>query len=340
MADGYDALLLLSFGGPEGPEDVMPFLENVTRGRNVPRERLEEVAKHYLAFGGKSPINDQNRALLTAIDEELAKRDEGLPIYWGNRNWTPYLADTLSMMKNAGIQRALCFVTSAYGSYSGCRQYQEDIAKARAEVGEGAPEVHLVRRFFNHPGFVDANVDRVKAAIAELPEAARDEARLVFTAHSVPLSMAETSPYVAQLEETARLVAAGVGRGEWDLVWQSRSGPPQVPWLEPDICDHLRALSEGGTTAVVVSPVGFISDHMEVVYDLDHEAREVAEALGLEMVRAGTVGTHPTFITAICDLIAERRIGAERKKVGGLPMAPDVCAADCCPAPRRGPPKR
>ncbi len=318
----------------------MPFLENVTRGRNVPRERLEEVAEHYLHFGGKSPINDQNRALLAAVDAELAARGEALPIYWGNRNWAPYLADTLSVMKNAGIGRAICFVTSAYGSYSGCRQYQEDIARARAEVGEGAPEVHLVRRFFNHPGFVDANVARVKAAFEELDEASREDARLVFTAHSVPQSMADTSPYVAQLEETARLVAEGVGRSEWDLVWQSRSGPPQIPWLEPDVCDHLRALKEGGADAVVVAPIGFISDHMEVVYDLDHEAREVADEIGLEMARAGTVGTHPTFVGAVCDLIAERRLGAERKKVGALPMAPDFCAEDCCPAPRRGPPRR
>jgi ferrochelatase len=262
-----------------------------------------------------------------------------MPIYWGNRNWTPYLADTLGVMRNAGIARAICFVTSAYGSYSGCRQYQEDIARARAEVGEGAPEVHLVRRFFNHPGFVEANVERVRAAYAELPEGSRGGARLIFTAHSVPKSMAETSPYVAQLEETARLVAEAVGRSEWDLVWQSRSGPPQIPWLEPDICDHLRALKERGTDAVVVSPVGFISDHMEVVYDLDHEAREVAEEIGLEMARAGTVGTHPVFVGAICDLIAERVRGAERKKVGRLPMAPDFCAANCCPAPRR-PPRR
>lgn len=336
MTAAYDAFLLLSFGGPEGPDDVMPFLENVTRGRNVPRERLVEVSHHYLEFGGKSPINAQNRALLGAIEAELAAHGPKLPVYWGNRNWDPYLADTLRQMRDAGVKRALCFVTSAYGSYSGCRQYREDIARAREEV-EGAPEVHVLRRFFNHPGFVGPNVERVEAAYRELPQPLRAGARLVFTAHSVPKSMADTSPYVAQLEETARLVAEGVRSRSYDLVWQSRSGPPQVPWLGPDICDHLEELCDRRTVAVVIAPIGFISDHMEVVYDLDHEARETAKGLGMTMARAGTVGTHPDFVAMIRELIAERVEGAERKRVGGLPIAADVCPPDCCPAPKRRP---
>jgi ferrochelatase len=331
----YDAILLLSFGGPEGPDDVMPFLENVTRGRNVPRERLAEVAEHYLHFGGKSPINDQNRALIAALEIELAAHGPKLPIYWGNRNWAPYLADTLRAMRDEGVSRALCFATSAYGSYSGCRQYREDIARAREAIGDGAPEVLLLRKFFDHPGFVGPNVERVKAALATLPDAARASARLVFTAHSVPQSMADSSPYVAQLEETARLVADGVGRDRYDLVWQSRSGAPQIPWLEPDVRDHLRALAADGASGVVVSPIGFISDHMEVLYDLDHEARAVADELGLLMARAGTVGTHPGFITMIRELVAERVLGAARRKLGSLPIAPDVCRADCCAPPRR-----
>jgi len=343
----YDAFLLLSFGGPEGPEDVMPFLENVTRGRGIPRERLLTVAKHYQQFGGKSPINDQCRELLAAVGRELQEHQahgadaSALPLYWGNRNWGPFLVDALREMKAAGVKKALGFVTSAYGSYSGCRQYQEDIARARAEVGDGAPEVHLLRKFYDHPGFIEANAARVTAAYRELPEGLRDDARLVFTAHSVPMSMVRTSPYLAQLEETARLVAEAVGAPEHDLVWQSRSGPPQVPWLEPDIGDHLRALAEGGVKAVVVSPIGFISDHMEVVYDLDHEARGVADDVGLTMARAGTAGTHPAFVRMIRELIEERTQGAERRGLGRrsvLPLAPDVCDDACCPRPVR--PKR
>jgi len=335
MAADYDALLLLSFGGPEGPDDVVPFLENVTRGRNVPPERLEEVAQHYMHLGGKSPINEQNQALLAAIDAELGARGPKLRTYWANRNWAPYLTDTLRQMRGDGVQRALCFSTSAYGSYSGCRQYQEDVAGARAEVGRRAPEIDMLRKFFNHPRFIGANVERVNAAYAALPAHHRDDARLVFTAHSLPRSMANTSPYLQQLQETARLVAEGVGRREYDLVWQSRSGPAAVPWLEPDICDHLRGLAEAVEAAVVISPIGFISDHMEVVYDLDHEARHVADEHGLPMTRAGTVGTHPDFVAMIRELVEERVSGAERRRSGSLPIAPDVCAEDCCPPARR-----
>ncbi len=334
----YDALLLLSFGGPEGPDDVMPFLENVTRGRGVPRERLLEVAEHYLHFGGVSPINTHNRALIAAIETALAARGATLPIYFGNRNWTPYLADTVAKMKADGVARALVFATSAFGSYSGCRQYQDDLAGARAAV-DGAPTLDKIRTFSNHPGFLEAQTARVKDALATLPQELRDGARLVFTAHSVPISMSSTGPYVSQLEEASRLVASALGRSEHDLVWQSRSGPPSVPWLEPDVGDHLDALADRGTRAVVIVPIGFLSDHMEVVWDLDHEARDRAEARGLVFARAGTVGVHPRFVDAIVELIEERTKDAPRRSLGVLGVSPDVCASDCCPAPRRGPPR-
>lgn len=338
MNTTYDAILLLSFGGPEGPDDVMPFLENVTRGRGVPRERLLEVAEHYLHFGGVSPINAHNRALIASIEGALAARGAALPIYFGNRNWTPYLADTVAQMKTDGVRRALVFATSAFGSYSGCRQYQEDLAKAREAVVD-APVLDKIRTFHDHPGFLEAQIERVKEAFGTLPEALRADARLVFTAHSVPISMASTGPYVAQLEEASRLVAAKLDRAEHELVWQSRSGPPSVPWLEPDVGDHLDALAERGTKAVVVVPIGFLSDHMEVVWDLDHEARERAAARGLAFARAGTVGAHPRFVDAIVDLIEERTKSAPRRSLGVLGISPDVCASDCCPAPRRGPPR-
>jgi ferrochelatase len=334
----YDAILLLSFGGPEGPDDVMPFLENVTRGRGVPRERLLEVAEHYLHFGGVSPINGHNRALIAAIEGALAARGAALPIYFGNRNWTPYLADTVAQMKADGVERALVFATSAFGSYSGCRQYQEDLAKAREAVTD-APILDKIRTFHDHPGFLEAQTERVKDALGTLPEALRAEARLVFTAHSVPMSMASTGPYVRQLEEASRLVTAMLDRSEHDLVWQSRSGPPSVPWLEPDVGDHLDALAARGTKAVVIVPIGFLSDHMEVVWDLDHEARDRAAARGIAFARAGTVGAHPRFVDAIVDLIEERTKSAPRRSLGVLGISPDVCASDCCPAPRRGPPR-
>jgi ferrochelatase len=335
MAEHYDALLVLSFGGPEKPEDVMPFLENVTRGRGVPRERLLEVAAHYHHFGGKSPINDQNRALVAALRAELDAHGPKLPVFWGNRNWAPYLADTLREMRDLGVRRALGYVTSAFGSYSGCRQYLDDVARARGEVGEGAPEVVLLRKFFNHPGFIESNVAHARAALARLPDRVRASARLVFTAHSVPLSMARTSPYETQLREAARLVAEGVGRDEFDLVWQSRSGPPEVPWLEPDVREHLRALHAAGATAVVVSPLGFVSDHMEVVYDLDYEAKQVADEVGLAFARAATPGVHPRFVTMIRELVNERVAASEKRSLGVLPPAPDVCADTCCPRPER-----
>jgi protoporphyrin/coproporphyrin ferrochelatase len=331
----YDSLLVVSFGGPEKPEDVMPFLRNVTRGRNIPEERLLEVAEHYYHFGGRSPINEQNRALIAGLREELSLAGIEMPIYWGNRNWDPYLTDALREMRADGRRQALAFMTSAYSSYSGCRQYRENVAAAQAEVGEDAPKVDKLRVFYNHPGFVEACADRVAEARRKLGEVDGD-VHLVVTAHSIPCSMARTSNYEKQLRETARLVAEQVGLPNWELVYQSRSGPPNQPWLEPDILDYLRELAGRGVRNVIVAPLGFISDHLEVLFDLDTEAVEVAEELGIRMVRAGTAGTHPAFIRAIRELI-EERIGrtAERKALGIYPPNHDVCPLDCCPAPSR-----
>jgi len=332
----YDAILLVSFGGPEKSEDVLPFLENVTRGRNIPHERLLEVAEHYYHFGGKSPINDQCRALTAALRQELDDHAIHLPIYWGNRNWDPYLADALRQMRSDGIKRALGLVTAAYSSYSACRQYRENIAAAQAEVGQGAPEVDKIRVFYNHPGFVEASAIRVRKALAHWPQDERRSVRLVVTAHSIPSSMAQTSDYERQLRETARLVAETVGVADWDLVYQSRSGAPTQPWLEPDILDHLRKLHAGGVRNVVVAPLGFISDHLEVLYDLDTEANDLADSLGMKMVRAATVGTHPIFIGALVQLIRERLSANEVKlSIGQYGPSHDVCPADCCPAPQR-----
>jgi ferrochelatase len=310
----------------------MPFLRNVVRGRGVPEERLRRVAANYEHFGGVSPINGQCRALITALREELAQNGVKLPVYWGNRNWDPFLADTLREMAGDGVRRALAFVTSAYSSWSGCRQYLDDIERARAEVGESAPEVDKLRVFYNHPGFVEPLVELVDAAFERIPEARRADARLVFTAHSLPRSLASTSDYEAQLKETAGLVAFALQRPEWSLVYQSRSGPPSQPWLEPDIVDHLRALAAGGARDAVVAPIGFISDHMEVVYDLDLDAKSRAIEVGLNMVRAATVGTHPRFVRMIRELVEERLSDAPvRQALGTRGPAPDVCPPDCCP---------
>lgn len=328
----YDAIVIVSFGGPEKPDDVVPFLENVTRGRNIPRERLEQVGEHYFLFGGKSPINDQVRELIGALKPALADADIDLPIYWGNRNWEPMLSDTVRQMANDGITRALAFVTSATSSYSGCRQYRENIIEARELVGEDAPVIDKIRQFYDHPGFIEPMITNVQRCLDQLPTA-----RLVFTAHSIPQSMAATSDYEAQLREASRLVAEGVGRDDFDLVWQSRSGPPHVPWLEPDINDHMESISESGVDEVVVVPIGFISDHMEVMYDLDTEAEATAERLGMSMLRAATVGTDPRFVAAIVELIEERRSGVPKRALGDLAIRPDYCAQDCCPAPQRRP---
>lgn len=334
MNKSSDAILLLSFGGPDRPEEVMPFLENVLRGRNVPRERMLEVAEHYHHFGGRSPINDQNRELLAALGEVLAAEGPALPVYWGNRNWHPLLTDALRQMAAGGVRRAFVFVTSAYSSYSGCRQYLEDLARAREAIGPEAPETVKLRVFFNHPGFIEPMVDRVNAAFARIPDGRRASAALTFTAHSVPVSMAETSSYVQQIEEACRLVAERVGR-PYRLVYQSRSGAPGQPWLGPDVLEYLREFaSAGGPPDLVLAPIGFISDHMEVVYDLDTEARQLCDQLGVNMVRAGTVGADPRFAAMIRELVLERLSGAPKRALGALGPSHDECALDCCPAPR------
>ncbi len=334
----YDAILVVSFGGPESREDVIPFLENVLRGRNVPRERMLAVAEHYYHFDGKSPINQQTRELIAALKRELSQHGPKLPVYWGNRNWHPMLPDTLRQMKQDGIRRALAFVTSAYSSYSGCRQYREDIARAQSEVGEAAPEVDKVRAFFNHPGFIEATEERLREALAQLSEESRQNVQIVYVAHSIPLSMANTSDYVLQLEEVRKLVSERVGIANHVLVYQSRSGAPGQPWLEPDILDYLREVKDKNlASAVVVAPISFISDHMEVLYDLDIEAQQLCDSLPLPMARAKTVGVHRRFIAMIRELILERTTGAERRALGTLGPRQDVCAEDCCPAPQRPP---
>ncbi|MDX6696590.1 MAG: protoporphyrin/coproporphyrin ferrochelatase [Blastocatellia bacterium] len=331
MNQPYDALLVVSFGGPEGMNDVMPFLENVLRGKNVPLERMRAVAHHYELFDGISPINEQNRRLIAALEAELAAHGPRLPIYWGNRNWHPLLADTLRRMADDGVKRALAFFTSAYSSYSGCRQYREDIERARLEVGAHAPQVDKLRAFYNHPGFVEANVENVRAALAQIPHERRDAAHIAFTAHSIPLSMASGCAYQEQLLETCRLIAAELQHERWRLVFQSRSGPPSQPWLEPDICDHLSQLKEAGAQDVVVAPVGFISDHMEVLYDLDTEARSLCDRLDLKMTRAATVGAHPLFIQMIRELMLERLTpDTPRRSLGERGTVADSCPADCC----------
>lgn len=345
MAVTVDALLLLSFGGPEGPDDVRPFLENVTRGRGVPPERLDEVAQHYLHFGGVSPINQLNRDIIAAVEAEFTRAGAALPVYFGNRNWHPMVEDTVARMQADGVRRALVFPTSAYGGYSACRQYDEDITRARAAVPDG-PELVKLRQYYDHPLFVDAVVDAVRAAYRSVPA----DARLVFTAHSVPVS-ADLSAgptdlggrlYSRQLAEAARLVAERLGVADYDLVWQSRSGPPRIPWLEPDIADHIEALHGTGVTGVVVSPIGFVSDHLEVVWDLDTEARELAEKLGIAFARAATPGTDPRFAELIAELVREHTVDAPPRRLStadfpalGCTVDGAFCAPGCCAPPRR-----
>jgi ferrochelatase len=335
---GFDAFLLLSFGGPEGPEDVLPFLRNVTRGRGIPDERLAAVAEHYQHFGGVSPINEQNRALIQALRDEFRIHGVDLPIYWGNRNWSPYVEDAVRQMRDDGVRRALVLATSATSSYSGCRQYREDMARGRDAAGPGAPELVKLRHYFDHPGYIAAFADNVRQALGTLPAELRESARLVFTAHSIPVAMNEASGpernglYEKQQRETARLVAEAVrGPGaEFDLVWQSRSGPPQVPWLEPDINEHLETLAAQDVPAVVVTPTGFVSDHVEVRWDLDSEARDTASRLGLAFARAGTPGTHPGFVAAIRELVEEQTRGAEPRALGRLGLCGIDCPDGCC----------
>ena len=342
----YDALLLVSFGGPEGPDDVLPFLENVTRGRGIPRERLLEVGEHYFGFGGVSPINAQNRALVKAVQADFATHGMDLPVYWGNRNWSPYLTDELARLVDDGHDRVLVLLTSAYSSYSGCRQYRENLAVAVAPLGDRAPKVDRIRHYFNHPGFVEAMVTSTVVALGDLPADVRQGARLVFVTHSIPTSMEETSgpggdAYSRQHRDVARLVTAGVAAATGtdhalDLVYCSRSGPPSQPWLEPDVNDHLESLVADGVPAAVLVPIGFVSDHMEVKYDLDTEARATAERLGLPIARAATVGTDPAFVAAVRELVLERAalVRGEtpvRRALGELGPSHDVCPAGCCP---------
>lgn len=343
MSLSYDALLVVSFGGPDRPDDVLPFLENVLRGRNVPRERMLEVAEHYRHFGGRSPINEQNRRLIAAIERHLAENGPPLRVYWGNRNWHPLLPDTLRKMAEDGIQRALAFVTSPYSSYSGCRQYREDIFRAQQEVGSSAPQVDKLRAYFNHPGFIEPMIECAEAALQQIPPQRREEALLVFSAHSVPLAMAQASQYEEQLREACRLVAEGIHdslslregagvREPWHLVYQSRSGSPRQPWLEPDVGDFIE--QQHGHSAlkdVVVAPIGFISDHMEVLYDLDTELAQRCERLGINMVRAATVGTHPRFVQMIRELVIERISDVpQRLSLGRFGPSHDVCPEGCC----------
>jgi ferrochelatase len=331
MNHTYDAILVVSFGGPEGMADVIPFLQNVLRGRVVPPERLQSVARHYELFQGVSPINEQNRQLIAALTTLLNEEGPKLPIYWGNRNWHPLLADTVKRMAEDGITRALAFVTSAYSSYSGCRQYLENIEEARAAAGSQAPVIEKLRVYYNHPGFIGPNIEHVTAALGQIPASQRADAQLIFTAHSIPVAMANKCNYLGQLIEAGGLIARGAGHDKWQLVFQSRSGPPNQPWLEPDICDHLRELKAAGIADVVVAPIGFISDHLEVKYDLDTEARLVAESLELNFIRAATPGTHPDFVRMIRELIRERMESIPvRRVLGANGPRPDQCEPDCC----------
>src|SRR4030095_12904147 len=325
---GYDALLLVSFGGPEGMDDVIPFLENVLRGRNVPRERMLQVAHHYEMFGGVSPINGQNRNLIAALEQELKTNGPDLPIYWGNRNWHPLLPDTLQQIANDGIRNALAFVTSAYSSFSSCRQYLQNIADAQSAVGPGAPRVEKLRAFFNHPLFIEANVAQARAALSQLGPGTAPQ--LVFTAHSIPESMAVNCDYAVQLREVGRLIAKELKVSDWQLVYQSRSGPPSVPWLGPDVWDYLCQRAPVGVGDVVIAPIGFVSDHMEVIYDLDVEAQQLAKESGMNMVRASTAGTHPAFVKMIRELMLERIKGEPARWIGELGARSEVCAVDCC----------
>ena len=330
--NSFDALLVVSFGGPEKHEDVIPFLENVLRGKNVPRERMLEVAEHYYHFDGRSPINDQNKQLIAALEGECRSQGLAMPIYWGNRNWHPLLADTLKQMHADGVRRAAALVTSAFGSYSGCRQYREDIARAQQTAGVQDMVIEKLPNFCDRPEFIEAMADRVRAAMAELPHAKRSVAKLaipkrqlIFTAHSIPVSMAEASPYLRQLKEASARVAAACGISNWTLVYQSRSGPPTQPWLAPDICDYLREQHAAGVRSVIICPIGFISDHMEVLYDLDTEARALCDQLGMKMVRAGTAGAHPKLVSMICDMLLHS------------PTTEILahCEPGCCPMPQR-----
>ena len=312
-------------------DDVLPFLENVTGGRNIPRQRLLEVAEHYYHFGGVSPINAQNRALIDALEREMRDHAIDLPVYFGNRNWHPFLKDTIAAMRADGVRDVLLFVTSAYSSYSGCRQYREDVARATAALNETGMRFDKLRVFYNHPGFVEPLARLLREALASLPAERRALAEVIFTAHSIPLSMARGSAYERQLRETARLVSDGAQTDRYRLAWQSRSGPPHIPWLEPDVSAELLRLHNAGVQDVVVVPIGFISDHLEVLYDLDVEARETASSLGMQLIRVPTVGTDPEFVAMIRELIEERLSDRPvRRYLGSFGPSHDACSVNCC----------
>jgi protoporphyrin/coproporphyrin ferrochelatase len=331
-----DSILIVSFGGPEGMDEVVPFLENVLRGKNVPHERMLEVAEHYKQFDGISPINQQCRDLIAAIQSECSRRDLNLPIYWGNRNWNPMLPDTLREMAHDGRKRSIAFFTSMFSCYSGCRQYRENIAAAQSSVGDDAPFIEKVRKGFNHPKFIQAQKDCLERSLAKLPREVRDQTVVLFCAHSIPKTMADNSRYEEQLRESARLVCKAANHTPWELVFQSRSGPPQQPWLEPDVCDRISQLSDKqGLKYVVLMPIGFVSDHMEVLFDLDHEAADLCREKGIHLERADTVGLHPMFVSMIVDLL-EERISPEtdRPFVGSYGASHDLCPGNCCLYPQ------
>ena len=336
----YDAVLIVSFGGPEGPDDVMPFLDNVLRGLPVRPETKARIAARYDAFGGVSPINARTREFIAALQTELDAHGPALPIYWGNRNWHPLLPDTFEQMARDGIGRAIAFVTSTFSSYSGCRKYREDLHAASSNV-DGAPAVDRLRLGFNHPGFIEANCERIVAALEQLPEARRSNAAILFTAHSLPQSMARHSSYEAQLGECGKLIGDAIEHQRWRLVYQSNNASyGGEPWLGPDVSDAIDNLAREGVEDVVVAPIGFVCDHMEVVLDLDIEARQRADAAGINMVRAATVGDHPAFVAMVRDLIVERMSESPaRRAFGSLGPSHDRCPADCCLSGRPGPAK-
>lgn len=323
----YDAVLVVSFGGPEGPDDVSPFLDNVLGGRPIPPAAKARIAERYLRFGGVSPINGHTRTFVEALRASLRAADLPLPVYWGNRNWHPFLSAIVRQMAEDGIRRAVAYVTSPFGSYSSCRQYRQDVARAAADTSE-PPHIDILRKCWNHPGFVTANADRVGEALLQ----AGNDAALLFTAHSLPERIASHSPYEAQLRDACSLVADAVDHVGWRLAFQSASASFREPWLQPTVGEALRAIREEGAEKVVVAPIGFVCDHMEVVLDLDIDARAEADALGLNMVRAATVGTHPAYVQMVRDLIVERMAAnPKRPSMGTLGTGADFCPADCCP---------
>ena len=332
--DDFDSILLVSFGGPEGPDDVLPFLENVLRGKNVPEARKREVAKNYEIFGGQSPLNPFMRSLRENLASSLAASKTPLPVYWGNRNWTPYLEETLARMRDEGRRRAVVVMTSAFSSYSGCRQYREDIERALAKIGWQEFTYAKARTFFNHPEFIRANAEGVSSALAE-SGVSHGSVRLIFTAHSLPLAMAKGCAYERQLIDACEGVSQQAGFSSWQLAYQSRSGPPTQPWLEPSVLDAIHAAKAEGRSTVLVVPIGFVTDHVEVLFDLDHQARALAEEIGVGYLRAKTAGHHPAFLPMILDLIEEVRTGALAKTVGNLGIDPNACSPGCCPRGER-----